>query len=254
MKHLLALALLVVPSVIYSQSKMTVKVYGQTETGKYYGKLYIPKGGKWRIEGTPSKGTQISAYYGNLDGQDIYLIRLPKQDGGYWIDATGTDHALILRSNKADDIEVKAVTSTEDQEFLDDDYFYYDKGDAKKNRFVFTQTAITNSVLKESSTYNTRSMYVMANPAKYGLAFAKFDPEVTTKSLPANSLYVLAKKSASVRLNFIFKDDVDDPTAIEDILTDKRTDDAVYTLQGVRITKPESGRLYIKNGRKFIAK
>ena len=41
--------------------------------------------------------------------------------------------------------------------------------------------------------------------------------------------------------------------AITDVIADPRpTDDAIYNLQGIRVTHPVEGRIYIQKGKKFI--
>ena len=48
--------------------------------------------------------------------------------------------------------------------------------------------------------------------------------------------------------------DPQDGSGIESIdLSDSRSaDDAIYDLQGIRVTRPQAGNVYIRNGKKFI--
>lgn len=76
--------------------------------------------------------------------------------------------------------------------------------------------------------------------------------------MPANSLYVMAAlPSPSETLEVVWPDneECDETTAIEapDAMNGQPTNDATYTLQGIRVNKTEKGRLYIRNGRKFVA-
>lgn len=247
-------------SITMDAQTISTKVYGKTGENKYYGKLYIPKGGKWRIARTPKTNVMVTVYSSFLDGQDIYLYPVPQLIGYYWIDATETDQILMVRSKDGnDDVIAEKITDELDTEFLADGYYYFDASDKKKNRFQYATTTITNKVLRETKTYNTRDIYVMANPAKNGLAFAKLDAEGTTRNLAQGSLYVLAKKGSGTRLNVIIEEDEEGTengnlTGIRSVETLSPDDDAIYTLQGVRVVSPKKGSLYIRNGRKFIAK
>lgn len=256
---LIGIALLM-PLMAKAQSTISTKVYGKAGENKYYGKLYIPKGGKWRIARIPKSGVMVTAYSSYLDGRDIYLYPLSLLMGYYWIDATTTDQTLMVRSKGSDDdIVLEKVTDEQDAAFIADGYYYFDAADKKKNRFLYATETVTNKVLRENKTYNTREIYVMANPTNNGLAFARLDAEGTTRNLAQGSLYVLAKKGSGARLNVIIEEDEEDTengnlTGIRSVDTISPQDDAVYTLQGVRVVTPKKGSLYIRNGRKFIAK
>jgi hypothetical protein len=243
---------------VSAQTTLSAKVFAKPGSGKYYGKLYIPKGTKWRIAHNPVPGTEIEVYSGHIDGTNIYLRPTDLQDGGFWIDAEETDHIFIVRSTSSADVVAEKVTAAEDEAYLVYNY-YYDKSDKKRNKFKFTSTAVANNELKTSSTYNTKGIYVMANPSKYGLAFLKLDPNVTSADLAKNSLFVLTRMSSSSRLNVIFGDDQTDTsddniTTIHSIDNESLNDDVIYTLQGLRVESPQKGGLYICNGRIFIAK
>ena len=96
----------------------------------------------------------------------------------------------------------------------------------------------------------------MANPALRGLAFAWLDQFGTSRNLPANSLYILGKHTASAPdLEIVWPEDDDykDVTGIEDVKKNEADDAAVYTLQGMRVSNLQKGHIYIRNGRKFVA-
>ena len=252
--------LLLVTVCVFAQTSFTAKVYGLPSEGRYYGRLYLPKGAKWRISKAPAAGVKVTVYAGHVDGSDIYLNPVMPLAGYVWIEATTTDHIFVMRSTSTADVLVEAVTSEQDAEFLAEGYDYYDAGNAKKNRFRYAAEQVTSEVMKDNSLYNTRNSYVMANPAKNGLAFALVNPDVNTGGIPKGSLYVLTKKSSASRLNVIFTDDDDltieeggGTTAIRSVAPVAQDDDApVYSLQGTRVTQPLKGHLYIKNGRKFV--
>lgn len=251
---MLAAFLLLSSSGVMAQATLTAKVYGLETQGRYYGRLYVPKGAKWRIKRFHESDRQVTVYFASVDGSNIYLKPLFLQDGHYWIDATATDHALLVRSTTTEDVVAEAVTTEQDEAFLDDGFLYNDASDAKRNRFRYAVTKVTAEEMKDNPTFNTKVVYVMANPQKNGLAFAKVDPDVVTTGIPKGSLYVLTKKSAASRLNVVFEDydDVEEPTAIE-VVQSPNHDDAIYNLQGVRVLNPVKGSLYIRNGRKYVA-
>lgn len=242
-----------------AQNAFTTKVYGLSSEGRYYGRLYVPKGGKWRISKSPADNVKVTVYAGHVDGSDIYLNPVLPQEGYVWIDATATDHIFVVRSTATDDVTVEPVTAEQDAAFLADDYTYYGASQAKKNRFRYASEQVSPATMKESSTYNKRNVYVMANPAKYGMAFGLLNPDASMKGLAKGSLYVLAKKSSASRLNVIFNDEEEDfseATGIQTVSQPKsiQSDNTVYSILGTPVSNPQSGQVYIRNGRKYIVK
>ena len=185
----------------------------------------------------------MEVFSGNVSGTYIYLRATDVLDGHFWIDATETDHILIVRSSSTDDVVAHEVTPEEDVSFLGKSYnYYYDATDKRRNKFFYTAETITNNELRSNETFSTKSIYVLGNPTKYGLAFLRLDADNTDCNLVRNSLYVLTKKTTT------------DISELDDDVVRLEIDEPVYNLQGQRISVPQKGHLYIRGGRKFIAR
>ena len=243
-----------------AQSSITTKVYRESgATTAFYGKLHIPQGGKYRISLTPADGTVVGVFRAYADGQDIYLSSVDPYGRTYWIDATETEHNFVVRTNDGSDVVAVPVTAEEDADMKAKNYFYFGKSNARKNALQWTSENVEHATLNESATFSERPVYVMANPARRGLAFAWLNATGTSYNLPAGSLYLLGKKGSRARyMNIVFLDDFDeDATSINAVNTLRTpasvSDDACYTLQGVRVAEPQKGTLYIRNGKKYVA-
>ena len=259
-RSLLFLALLFLPMCSIAQSTISAKVFRHSTTSRYYGKIYLPAGGKYYIDFHPAQGVTTGVYAAYIDGESIYMQSVALVEGRYMIDASARDMTFVVRSTSSADIVAKPVNS-ELSDWMDTNgYYYYDAIDARRNALKYATTAISNESL--ISSYATKRIYVMANPARNDLAFAVLDHQNSGRSLPAGSLYLVSRKSySSSRLNIVWTDEPDansdEATAIESISetsTDEGNDDAIYTLQGVRVETPLSSGLYIKNGQKFLVK
>ncbi len=72
---------------------------------------------------------------------------------------------------------------------------------------------------------------------------------VGSKNIPANRAYLKAKANAARITGTVF---LDDATAIKTIDADGT--ETYYDLQGRRISKPQKGGIYVKNGKKVAVK
>lgn len=254
----LALALLMPAITIAAQNTISAKVYRNNPNGKYYGRIYLPKGGKYYVDFHPAADVTTGVFSAYIDGENIYLQSAILVEGRYMIDATDRDMAFIVRSTSSDDVEAKIV----DQELSDwmdeNEYFYYDAIDARHNSLLYATEAISNETLM--STYPNKRIYVMANPAKNDLAFALLDHQNSRRGISKNSLYMPSrKKYTTTRLNIVWVNEPDaDYAETTGIVTVSPTsmskdDRSVYNLQGIRVSEPVKGHLYIRNGKKFIA-
>jgi hypothetical protein len=233
-----------------------------------YGRLYIPAGaGRYKIDAKydkDSKKNGVNVFYGNISGTDIYMNQLVQMDGYYWIDATEVAQTLIVRTSEVgaagDVIEVSAEPVTEEEAaqldadeivFLDTDWFDADM--ATKNSLRYATEEIVNAELQNNSEFKNKGIYVMANPKKNNLAFAKLDQYGTTRNMAKGSVYAVTRKASAARLNVIWPadDEEGDATAIQTIEKAEESNDAIYNLQGVRVKNAQKG-LYIINGKKVI--
>jgi len=217
----------------------------------YYGKLYLPAGsGQYKIAREPAAGVTVNVYEGRIDGEAIYMKKIDTYENIYWIDAADMDQVFVVRSTTADAVKAEPVTAADDVYTTEPDFYYYDKSDGRKNSLQYSYAGVVNTELQNSEPYRSKNIYVMANPATAGFAFAKLDQFATTRNLAAKSLYVLGKKSASARLTVIW-DDEDDTDAIEGVTTATEQNDAIYNLNGVRVQKAQKG-IFIINGKKVV--
>lgn len=233
--------------------------------GKYaYGRLFVPAGTSnyYKINANKVGNTNtVNVFSATVDGADIYMKSLDVQDGYFWIDATATDQAFIIRTSNIDgadadnkvEITVESVGADEKADFEADGGYFFDASDAKKNALKYAKEKVIKTELQNSTVFNTKDIYVMLNPKSNGLKFGLLNP--TTNDLNAGMLYVLCKKSASAapELNVIFEDEVDaDFTGITNV-EKKAENGEMFNLQGVRVSNAQKG-LYIQNGKKFIVK
>ena len=120
--------------------------------------------------------------------------------------------------------------------------------------------------LHNNAEFKDRAVYMMDNPATYGYQFRKIDKTsfingTTPRYMPAKSLYVVAKNGSDVitaapELEVIFVDDenVDaNTTGIETVKNAEQNSDAIFNLQGVRVSGAQKG-IFIKNGKKYVVK
>jgi hypothetical protein len=241
---------------------LTAKVYQQKGTSDYYyGKLHIPKGGKYHIARYPGEDITVAVFRAHIDGENIYLGTLDTYNGEYWIDASEVEQNFLIRNNDGKDVVAIPVTAEDEALMEKKHWYFYDKTDARRNSFKYTTVTIDNETLRNNDPFAGCPIYVFANPTKFGLIFAWLNQYSTTNSLPANSLYVLGEEGSRGRLmNIIFEDEpdmaVDEATAIQSVSRGTVGEDngTVYTLQGVRVTQLKKGSLYIRNGKKFIAR
>lgn len=279
MKNIITALRLMVASVFFlttspvfaQEGTISVKVSGQPGAGKYYGKVSIPKGQKYKVVCEPGGSTQVSVYSARIDGNNIYLNIVDHFMGAHWIDATEVGHNFIVRSTSSNDVHFIPVTEAEDQIIEnDDDYYYYDKTDARRNVLKYTDSKVSNETLRNNATYKDKPVYVMANPARHGLAFVLLNSTATSYDLAANSLFILGKAGtaadAPARLNVIFEDEDEDLTtlveSVDEETTNVESSSAVYDLSGRRISVPSASPVrsalpkggYIRNGRLILSK
>lgn len=237
---------------------LTFKVYKRDGDTEYFGKVLVPQSGKYRIQCNPTAETNVELFYGHIDANSnrIYMMKMVRTEGCYYIDATGCTHAFVVRTNTSDDVVLEPATAEDEDIIVSNDSFWFNTAFGRQNNLRFNSAVVENSTLQENATYKTKNVYVMANPALRGLAFAWLDQYGTSRSLPANSLYVLGKKTASVpELQVVWPDDdTADVTAVQTLHSVNPADDAVYTLQGIRVSNMVKGQIYLRNGRKFIGR
>lgn len=259
LRRMLSMAVLMISVIsVSAQSPISTKVYHHNPSGKYYGKMYIPKGAKYYIDLHPQTDVTIGVYDGYIDGINIYLTSVRLLEDRYMIDATKNECIFIVRSTSSEDVVAQPVGEELDNWMSTNGYRYYNATNAMMSDFMWATEKISNSTLMNK--YAKKNIYVMANPAKNDLAFAYLNHQETGRDVQAGSLYIVTRKNyVNSRLNIIWNDEPDvvetEATKIDGVnhSTESRNDGAIYTLQGVRVSVPVKGHLYIRNGQKYIA-
>jgi len=241
-----------------SAQNLTYKVYKRDGDTYYLGKVLVPKSGKYKMKRNPTADTTVELFFGHVDTNKnrIYMMNMVVTEGYYYIDATSCSHGFVVRTNTPDDVVLEPATAADEDVIVANDSFWFDLVFGRQNKLRFNSTMVANSVLQENATYKTKNIYVMANPALRGLAFAWLDQYGTSRNLPANSLYVLGKQTASApELEVIWPDDeTENVTGIETLGQTRQSDDIICNLHGQRVTDMQKGHIYIRNGRKFVAR
>ena len=241
-----------------AQSNLSYKVYKRDGESYYFGKVLVPQSGKYKIKRNPTDDVTVELYYGHIDTNKnrIYMMNMVVTEGCYYIDATSCTHAFVVRTNTPDDVVLEPATAEDEDIIVANDSFWFNSVFGLQNKLRFNNDVVANSVLRENATYKTKKIYVMANPVRRGLAFAWLDQFGTSRNLPANSLYVLGKKTTSApELEIVWPEgeEVGTITAIQSVKNSEIVNDDVYSLQGQRVTNMQKGHIYMRNGRKFVA-
>ena len=241
---------------------VTAKVVAAKNGNYKYGKLYLPKGKnlKYKVDAKVSGSKNgVNVFSGHLDNDNIYMKQLDTYKGFYWIDATKADQVFVVRTSDMTATEI-TVEFVDDADELNDakNYYWFLDTDANKNCLRYATSAVVNQELQNNAEFKGQTIYMMASPAKYNLAFAQLDQYADSKKdLPKNSIYVVSPtdpRTAAARLNVIFDDPNEtegNTTAIESVELENAQDGAIYNLQGVRVNKAGKG-IYVINGKKVI--
>ena len=71
-----------------------------------------------------------------------------------------------------------------------------------------------------------------------------------TEEVPVYHLMAIcSQRGHSKQVELLIKHDVEDGISIA---TEEAADKAIYDLQGIRVTRPLDGEIYIRGGKKFI--
>ena len=237
----------------------TIPVYGTATATYFYGKFTAPTGAD--NIAINKKGGDVMVYSAFVDSDNnIYMDPLALNDGNYIIAA---DQTVIIRVKASALAEDDITEMTKPAGGLEAEVGYtavpaltypstmrYNSTGAVVNDLKVSEKVYSSDYI--ATTYGeSKSLYAMKNPASVGkLDWGKV---ATSSYLPKGAVFVVCNESAEAHLNIIWLDD--NTTAIEDILNKENVQNgAMYTLQGVRISAPVKGQIYIQNGKKYLAK
>lgn len=91
--------------------------------------------------------------------------------------------------------------------------------------------------------FEGKTAYILANDKE----FKYIDPEKSRGTLQKGKAYLLLSDETSAKPSTLF---IGEATAINGIAVEKKADNAIYNLQGMRVKTPTKG-LYIINGKKY---
>ena len=237
----------------------TTTVYGTATSAYFYGKYTAPAGTS--NVAIDKKDGDVVVYSAFVDtDNNIYMDPLALNDGKYIVAAGET---VIIRAKagsveatdmtkpaggKQAEVEIASVAAASYPSTMR----YASGSTTPLNALKVTEKVYSSDYI--GTTYVGKTLYAMKNPASVGyLDWGKVD---VTSYLPKGAVFVECTESAAARLNVIWLDG--NATGIDEILNKKATPAAqssdMYTLQGVRISAPKKGQVYIMNGKKYLAK
>lgn len=91
--------------------------------------------------------------------------------------------------------------------------------------------------------FEGKKAYILANDKE----FKYIDPDKSRGTLQKGKAYLLLSDGASAKPSTLF---IGEATAINGVAVEKKADNAIYNLQGMRVKTPTKG-LYIINGKKY---
>lgn len=124
--------------------------------------------------------------------------------------------------------------------------FYYCIAEDQKNGAGYDGDNLMKGVTVDSQAITSDgTMYVMSGGQFHLVENGK------TPTMPVHKAYLqLPAAAAGKMIVFDYSEDVDSPSAIDNITLDTHND-AIYTLNGTLVTSPHKG-VYIKNGKKIV--
>lgn len=114
---------------------------------------------------------------------------------------------------------------------------------------VLDAEALENNALKgviknmEASDFKGKNAYILASDTE----FKHIDPAKSTGTFKKGKAYLELPAGTSAKPSTLF---IGEATAINGIAVEKKADNAIYNLQGMRVKTPTKG-LYIINGKKY---
>jgi hypothetical protein len=258
-----------------------INVYQKGSENNAFGRFVFEKGKIYKIERRPQDANITYTLYTTYVEEDEYeadatgktglttinMLPMVSVDGYYYIDlsAAANDLVVIIKANGSGvtkDLEMEyekvgGVPTVNAVQYTD-------------NRVKVAKQVVTNQQLRDgtgstgidvltTAVLEANDLYAIINPANHnGIRANILDYKGSTKPFVNTGMfYVLAKKYDTIKagrltINWI---DESNATAIAAAKTTVKSDDnAIYTLQGVRVNSVKKGQLYIKNGKKYIAK
>ena len=230
-------------------------------TGSYYYAKFFGAG-DYKIAKATEDGKKVIAYGAYVDASDnaVYMEQLHIINGYYYIP---TNVPVIV---KAEANAVKALSAAGEglssmnlastTNYVSELAYLTDEtvGTAlmnKPNDLDWTVVAGPTTTV-DNTDYD---LYALAKISKYNITWKKFGAATT---LPEGTFYVRCAKAAGApdMLNVVWTDGSEESTAtgIENVNAKQQFDSEIFNLQGIRVSEPVKGQIYIQNGKKFMMK
>ena len=240
--------------------QVTIEV-AQKDGQYWYGKHFNATE-NYKIAKEAEDGAKVIVYGAYVDQSDkaIYMEQLHIINGYYWIPK---NVPVIVKSTSAEAVVADKYLVGNNSMNLKDAGHYVSEiayladetaGTALMNATGdkdWTDVAgLTNDV--DNANFD---IYAMAKPEKHNIKWLSFKASTT---LPAGTFYVRCRKSAAPapELKVIWTDGSEESTAtgIENVNAKQQFDGEIFNLQGIRVSEPVKGQIYIQNGKKFMMK
>ena len=222
---------------------ITVDVANNGTGSFYYGKYY--QKAPYKIAKQAEDGATVVVYGAYVDASDktIYMEQLHIIEGHYWIPA---NTPVIVKSTS--DAPVKAEAGNAAINSMNQQF---GGGNVSQIQYQATPKAAT-TMLAENPGFD---IYALGKITKYNV---KWIAPKSTITMPAETFYVLVAQDAAPasELNVVWTDgsEPDYTTGIENVNVEHEFDGEIFNLQGIRVSAPVKGQIYIQNGKKFMMK
>ena len=219
----------------------------------------------------------------------IYMVPLKATKGFYHISKNDNEIIIAKLTKTAGNFtnaDIKVPVAIAGYTVADESLWYVNGGVQMHNSELFiAQNIMTNQQLVDKTASDgltavdiyrgadvkdeniAEDLYVMTDPAKHnGFKISKI---VITRGAGGKGAYIgegwyymLLKHydaTAAAPAHIVWMDDDNDPNTtgifeMKQSVKENVKSNAIYTLQGVRVSAPQKGQIYIMNGKKYIAK
>lgn len=241
--------------------QVTIEV-AQKDGQYWYGKHFNATE-NYKIAKEAEDGAKVIVYGAYVDQSDkaIYMEQLHIINGYYWIPK---NVPVIVKSTSAEAVVADKYLGGNSSMNLKDATHYVSEiayladetaGTALMNATTDKDWTV---VAGPTNTVNNTNfdIYAMAKPEKHNIKWLSFKASTT---LPAGTFYVRCLKDGGApapELNVIWTDGSEESTAtgIENVNAKQQFDGEIFNLQGIRVSEPVKGQIYIQNGKKFMMK
>ena len=228
-------------------------------TGSYYYAKYFELD-PYKIAKATEDGKKVIVYGAYVDASDktVYMEQLHIINGYYYIPA-GVPVIVKAETNATKALSA-AGEGLSSMNLADATHYV-------SQIACLTAETIGTSLMNNTNDYDWTTfvpslgvnnkdydLYALAKISKYNITWKTFGAATT---LPAGTFYVRKAKGAGApeMLNLVWTDGSEaDVTGIENVNVEQQFNGEIFNLQGIRVSEPVKGQIYIQNGKKFMMK